>query len=391
MSTLVYSRFLTGAVWPGQIAYAAVSAFDPARIDFSSSIAAEEVSHAIEFNWHTPSENCDQNPMSPNQSYPHYQKPDGTPYPRSSIGTWGFDLRTPYTQASLKDPDTTFDYMSYCEPAWSSPYTFRALHKVLSTGFTLGHDDQSVREELFAGAPAVEGVTANYVLVAGTIDGGNQTTLDPVYQFTLPAGGIDAISGFGPYQIQVRSAAGETLAERRFELSAALSGVAAAEDGYFVELLPYPPGAVAVRIVHNGEILATRHASPHAPQVQLLAPAGGEQWPATGVATIVWTGSDGDGDELFYTVQYSLDDGLSWQTLAAQLTATTLEVDLELLAGAEEAQLPRAGFGRAAHCRGADRQPLPCGQQAPIGCHLGAPGGSDRRSLSAPVGARHGD
>ena len=319
--------------------YAAVSAFDPARIDFSSSIAAEEVSHAIEFNWHTPSENCDQNPMSPSQSYPHYQKPDGTPYPRSSIGTWGFDPRTPYTQASLKDPDTTFDYMSYCEPAWSSPYTFRALHKVLSTGFTLGHDDQSIREELFADAPTVERVTANYVLVAGTIAGDDQAALDPIYQFTLPAGGIDAVSGSGPYQIQVRSVAGDLLAERRFELSAALAGVAAEAEGYFAELLPYPAGAAEVRIVHNGQVLAIRSASAHAPQVQLLAPAGGEQWPATGVATIAWTGSDGDGDEVFYTVQYSLDNGLSWQTLAEQLTSTTLEVDLARLAGATQARV----------------------------------------------------
>jgi hypothetical protein len=312
----------------------AVARFTPEDLNHSSKIVAEEVSHAIAFNWHTPSQDCGQNPSSPNQNYPQYQRPDGTAYPRSSIGTWGFDPRPPYTPASLMDPEQVHDYMSYCNPAWSSPYTFRRLSDVLRTGFTLGHDYEvspyPARRE-----PAVD---AQYILVAGEINGADQVTLQPFYRFTLPAGGA-ATPSASPYLLEMRNGAGTVLAAHSLDVATALAGADDEPPAAFATLLPYPPGTAELRVVRAGQTLASRTVSAHAPQVDLTTPAGGEQWPASGQGAIAWNGSDGDGDALSFTVQYSLDNGASWQTLAENLAASPLNVDLAWLAGAAQAQV----------------------------------------------------
>ncbi len=312
----------------------AVARFTPEDLNHSSKIVAEEVSHAIAFNWHTPSQDCGQNPSSPNQSYPKYQRPDGTAYPRSSIGTWGFDPRPPYTPASPMDPEQVHDYMSYCSPAWSSPYTFRRLSDVLRTGFTLGHD-YAVSPYPARSEPAAD---AQYILVAGEITGADQVTLQPFYRFTLPAGG-EATPGASPYLLEMRNGAGTVLSTHTLDVATALAAADDEPPAAFATLLPYPPETAELRVVRAGQTLASRTVSAHAPQVDLTMPTGGEQWPASGQGVIAWSGNDGDGDALFYTVQYSLDNGASWQTLAENLTASPLNVDLAWLAGAAQAHV----------------------------------------------------
>lgn len=45
------------------------------------------------------------------------------PHAGAAIGVWGYDIVT----GALHSPDATKDFMSYCEPAWVSDYTFEAL------------------------------------------------------------------------------------------------------------------------------------------------------------------------------------------------------------------------------------------------------------------------
>jgi hypothetical protein len=45
------------------------------------------------------------------------------PYPEASIGTWGYG----FVSGTLKDPDETYDLMSYCDPAFISDYNFEKL------------------------------------------------------------------------------------------------------------------------------------------------------------------------------------------------------------------------------------------------------------------------
>jgi hypothetical protein len=227
--------------------------------------------------------------------------------------------------------------MSYCNPSWVSPYTYRLLHHTLRTGFTLDHNYHPF-QELFPFPATAASAQTQYMLVMGEIDADDTVSLQPFNRFTLPAVEMND-PGSGPYQLQVRSSTGGVLFERRFAVETALQGVVDGEPGLFAELVPFPAGAVEIRIVRDGKTLAKRTASLHAPQVQLLTPVGGEEWPAGGKASIRWSGSDADGDTLFYTVQYSLDNGVSWQTVAADLTTTSVDLDLAWLAGADQAHV----------------------------------------------------
>jgi hypothetical protein len=45
------------------------------------------------------------------------------PYPEAKIGAWGYSLGT----KTLKDPEETYDLMSYCDPAFISDYNFEKI------------------------------------------------------------------------------------------------------------------------------------------------------------------------------------------------------------------------------------------------------------------------
>ena len=57
--------------------------------------------------------NCG-NPANPDPNYP---------YTTALVGVYGFDTQS----QTLKSPSSTYDLMSYCDPAWISDYTYRAI------------------------------------------------------------------------------------------------------------------------------------------------------------------------------------------------------------------------------------------------------------------------
>src|SRR5262249_30063711 len=57
------------------------------------------------------------NPGNPDPNYPTYDT-----LPMGSIGEYGIDA-----SGNVKDPSTTWDFMSYCSPKWVSPYTYLGL------------------------------------------------------------------------------------------------------------------------------------------------------------------------------------------------------------------------------------------------------------------------
>jgi hypothetical protein len=54
------------------------------------------------------------NPASPDASYP---------YTGAKLGSWGYDFQT----HEIFDPDTHFDFMSYCGPDWISDYNYQQI------------------------------------------------------------------------------------------------------------------------------------------------------------------------------------------------------------------------------------------------------------------------
>jgi hypothetical protein len=102
---------------------------------------------------------------------------------------------------------------------------------------------------------------------------------------------------------------------------------------------PFSPDTAEIKVSSTltPTIVSTRTVSANPPSVTILSPNGGET--ITDTVTITWQGEDIDGDELFYTVQYSGDLGQTWRVLAANTMTTTVTVDSSLLPGSTSQSL----------------------------------------------------
>ena len=84
------------------------------------------------------------------------------------------------------------------------------------------------------------------------------------------------------------------------------------------ELVPYVAGTVRVDIEGPSGLLKTVTAGSNPPTVQVSSPNGGEFLNGATVP-VSWTASDADGDPLRFNVQYSRDNGATWEMLAQDI------------------------------------------------------------------------
>ena len=83
-------------------------------------------------------------------------------------------------------------------------------------------------------------------------------------------------------------------------------------------------------------VVAERPVSFHSPEVVVHYPNGGELLDGPEVV-VEWAAWDKDGDELAFALQYSVDGGDVWQTLAANLPEETFAVPLGEIPGSDDA------------------------------------------------------
>lgn len=263
---------------------------------------------------------------------------------------YGFDVLDTFPLTSPRRIATpgTCDLMGYpAENSWVSDYTYLGLHNaLLSRNFN--------------------GATRNYLLDAGeeslVVTGsvptsGGQATLGTVLQATAPAP-IDAPTP-GEYTLVLRDAQGAELASYPFE-----AGLDAdiGPDAHFVLMVPIPEGLHSLAVKLGSEELVATTASPSVPLVQLASPNGGA---VDGAIEVSWDATDADGDALTSTVQFSPDNGGTWQTLAVDLDETAIEIDTATFAASSQGLfrvLVSDGFNTGSDVSDA---PLTIGPKAP--------------------------
>jgi len=120
-------------------------------------------------------------PESVNNSYPQYQKENGTNHHRASIGQYGFD------GATVFGPSTYKDVMSYCTDRWISPYTYMNLIYALDYMTIVGN---ASRPNSVSKLPANNG-NQEYLVAAGIIYGDGAVEPKPFFTRILPVGTDD--------------------------------------------------------------------------------------------------------------------------------------------------------------------------------------------------------
>jgi hypothetical protein len=171
-------------------------------------------------------------------------------------------------------------------------------------------------------------------LISGQVDGENGTgTLETVY--VLDKGRMTPATS-GSYMIRFEDVDGAEIAAYPFE---ALTGFDGSPGiGVFTMLLPWNSDTNRIVLLKDNVELDSRSASKNAPVVTITSPNGGENLTSS-TATVTWSAVDEDADKLAYVVQYTTDDGVSWETVAIDFTETTLDLDLSFVANTDAGRI----------------------------------------------------
>ncbi|CAN5499555.1 hypothetical protein BH10CHL1_BH10CHL1_12990 [soil metagenome] len=257
------------------------------------------------------------------------------PYPTTQIDNvgaanhYGFDIKT---RKPIK-PDGAKDFMSYCKPAWVSDYGWKKLFDNLVVTANAAQVNAAT-----ASATNLADA-ANVILVTGAVTPTqNSGFLGYAYDFPTSALSSGLLSKWqahttaavnaaaaehhepeptaANYHIQLLDAANNVLADNPITPIAPHIHDELPTPLVFITTFPAPAGTVArIDLLQDSTVIASRSPGLNAPTISILKPAGGETINDT--LTLQWQASDADtNDILLYTVQYSPDNGVHWQSIA---------------------------------------------------------------------------
>jgi hypothetical protein len=252
------------------------------------------------------------------------QWPDGRISPTLNYfdpkAVFGFDYRKLYTHSNPILGPNWHDMMTYCDYQWISSNTYLWLQVVFK--FSLPQAQPSAPSQ-----PNLQDVLAIFGDINLTT---GQLTLRPtsilynVPDIELPPP--------GDYAIVLRDIDYAELARYPFSPHGSNEGQSISTNpetqyAYITELVPYVGRTATVQIEGpSGDILAQVDAGLNPPVVEVTAPIRGSVEDGETVL-VTWTGSDPDDDPLTYNVDYSADNGASWEPAGMFYTDTQAIID----------------------------------------------------------------
>jgi hypothetical protein len=279
------------------------------------SVLAQEIGHAFG-RAHAP---CG-NPGGPDPNYPTYDS-----YPSGSIGEFGFDSAS----GQIFDPAGTFDFMSYCGPVWTSPYTYIGLKNGIAASPASAHPER-------AGGRDVE---REYLYLNYRLQRGGQVDLLPSFHlYGQPPAEIEGAGRPTDVGCDLLGPNGEVLESH----SCSIINPHMDPDGpvvEFHEVIPWSDEVRSIAFRRGAEVCHTVKVDERAPELTLQPVKLVER--EHGLARLEWAakkkGAAAKTSEKYaYVVRYSHDGGTTWRALAADLTESKLVVNLELLPGGDE-------------------------------------------------------
>jgi hypothetical protein len=232
------------------------------------------------------------------------------PYPGASLGQWGYDNGT----GQLLDPNIYRDYMSYCDPPWTSDFTYKGIFDAWSW----------VINPFGTAAPAAPATAWE---VSGSFDQANHWQVSPAHSDARPAA---SLSAGGPLRLDLVDAAGRVLRSQNFAsvtLSIDLLHSGFDRQGFRVALPP-TPGVAGFRIYRDGQLVFERLARSQPPALgSALASTA-----AVDGTHLAWRLAQGSAGVTF-SVRLSVDGGLTWQALAIDQSAPSIVLPRTSLKG----------------------------------------------------------
>jgi hypothetical protein len=254
-------------------------------------------------------------------TFGRYHSPCGTtsalgpyPYANATIGQWGYDN----ANGQLLDPNNHFDYMSYCNPVWTSDFTYQAVFNAWSW----------VSNPFEAAAQASQ---TDAWVVSGSFDPAGQWQVSPAHLQAVPPA---LLAGSGPLRLELLDGAGKLLKSQTF--GSVTMGLDLFRTGFYRQgfrvALPVLPGAAGFRIYWDDRLLYERAVTGPAPTLRDAAqPASVAD--GTRLGWSLATGQAG----VTYRVRASADGGQSWLVLAIDQAEPAVTLPRALLKGGAQA------------------------------------------------------
>ncbi|WNG30225.1 fibronectin type III domain-containing protein [Cystobacter fuscus] len=253
--------------------------------------------------------------------------------PTDPTALFGLDSLKP----TVIPPGAVGDLMSYATTRWVSDFTWKALFNELPA-------TSSFAPLLAPGmTPLLSGPV---LLVTGLVDDTRQTaTFESFLQF--PQGVADAgklaksasasaaaSRDAQPFYLRLLDASGAVLSDTPLATDA---GTEEGSKRVFVQYVPFASETARVQLVRGSLVYVERAVSANAPVLSLGTPVADT---AARTLTVSWSASDADTDDaLLYTLQYSSDDGQTWQTVLTAHPWSTAVLDTRMLAGTPTARV----------------------------------------------------
>ncbi|MBC7771147.1 MAG: thrombospondin type 3 repeat-containing protein, partial [Pyrinomonadaceae bacterium] len=270
---------------------------------------------------------------TPDGINPNYPYATNTIGPSGGTNYYGYDS----ISKSVIPPSTARDYMSYCDPNWVSDYTWRGIQNEIGLSPT--------------GAPLAG--PGDYLYAIGFIDDlGNTARVRQV--ITIPAGTIPvarlnellaqqaASNTPNPaFTLELKNAAGGVIRSLPFDIKP-LSDEHGNHQSIFTAIIQDDPSTASVNVkrIADGGSIGGRVASANNPVISAItSPTAGQV--ITDSLPVSFAASDPDGNVLSYMIQYSNDNGTTWQNIATNTPLTTLTISpIDMLPGAPTATAP---------------------------------------------------
>ena len=274
------------------------------------------------------------------------------PYSNSSIQEFGFNPIT----SKIYNPADTHDLMSYCPSGgsklgWISPFTWNKMFNNLSPSLTTVLDSQ-VQAGVMQASANSKSLVVHATIYNPDFSPALPGELGDLYQI---AAGVSYPLPAGDYAVQLRN---EEVVLHSQTFTVSFDGEYDPNAGFIDQHVgdepPFPPGPTKqadvsfimpwvdgtnnILLLHGGEVLDQVVVSANSPVVNITSPVSFVTWPAGTTQTLEWAGSDLDGDALSYSVSYSSDGGSSWVLLVTGLSDTTLDLEVDALAGSTDAR-----------------------------------------------------
>jgi uncharacterized repeat protein (TIGR01451 family) len=244
-----------------------------------------------------------------------------------SQGDYGFAYGWDSSDGTYISPYDTLDLMSYCggktDWTWPGLYTYKNLFAATGTKFGA----KRALQPMSTGSEVPSFILSGFVNLAG-----GSVLLDPIWPTLNPTEPSSPVTG--NFHLRLYDQAGAEI----YAASFAPESVTDFDPAPYIRTLaPFrfvlsqaiPLAAISVDDGTN--TLIHRVVSAHAPTVKISTPAS----PAIPSSEVLlqWNADDQDGDSLLYAVDASSDGGLTWSSLAQNLTGTGWSVSTESLPG----------------------------------------------------------